>query len=131
MPFGGNCSDSCMNVPGSFYCSCPKGYLLSDDGYNCTGMCWKVFRNRISLKSYVNLYIERTEEAIRLIGCMAKRSSSGSEDGSHGRGCNKKTISSFTVFHCCSFKTMCRFKTTSSLSSYIVILSFLVLYLDV
>ena len=32
-----NCSQICVEVEGSFNCSCYSGYELQDDGANCTG----------------------------------------------------------------------------------------------
>ena len=32
-----NCSHTCTNTPGGYYCSCRAGYLLNDDGKTCTG----------------------------------------------------------------------------------------------
>ncbi|KAH7968646.1 hypothetical protein HPB52_010502 [Rhipicephalus sanguineus] len=32
-----NCSHVCVNVPGSYKCSCPEGMTLSDDGITCVG----------------------------------------------------------------------------------------------
>lgn len=31
----GNCSHFCMNLPGSYRCACPLGYILDVDGRNC------------------------------------------------------------------------------------------------
>ena len=33
------CRQLCVNVPGSFYCSCRTGYLLEDDLTHCIGVC--------------------------------------------------------------------------------------------
>ena len=33
-----NCTELCMNTPGSFYCDCDYGSALNDDGYSCTGI---------------------------------------------------------------------------------------------
>ena len=33
-----NCSQLCVNVPGSFECKCRDGYSLQDDGTTCAGM---------------------------------------------------------------------------------------------
>ena len=35
----GGCSHTCTNIPGSFSCSCPPGYLLSADSRTCTVSC--------------------------------------------------------------------------------------------
>ena len=32
-----NCSQICVEVEGSFNCSCYSGYELQDDGVTCTG----------------------------------------------------------------------------------------------
>ena len=34
----GGCSDSCVNMNGSYHCECNSGYHLIDDQHNCTGM---------------------------------------------------------------------------------------------
>ena len=35
------CEQACQNSPGNFSCLCLKGYVLSDNGKNCTGkICW-------------------------------------------------------------------------------------------
>ncbi|XP_038072733.1 sushi, von Willebrand factor type A, EGF and pentraxin domain-containing protein 1-like isoform X11 [Patiria miniata] len=31
----GGCKQHCINTPGSFYCACPNGYMLMDDGSTC------------------------------------------------------------------------------------------------
>jgi len=31
----GGCEESCMNKPGTYECTCPKGYDLSEDGHSC------------------------------------------------------------------------------------------------
>ncbi|XP_038072724.1 fibrillin-2-like isoform X3 [Patiria miniata] len=31
----GKCKQHCINTPGSFYCACPNGYMLMDDGSTC------------------------------------------------------------------------------------------------
>ena len=35
--YNGGCSQSCINTPGSYMCSCSSGYILDIDGHNCTG----------------------------------------------------------------------------------------------
>ena len=32
-----NCSHNCLNVPGSYECSCDKGYTLDEDQRTCVG----------------------------------------------------------------------------------------------
>lgn len=41
LPTGGHiCSYRCVNIPGSFQCSCPpSGYRLAPNGRNCQGEC--------------------------------------------------------------------------------------------
>ena len=34
--FNGNCEHNCTNTNGSYDCSCDEGYVLNEDGYNCT-----------------------------------------------------------------------------------------------
>lgn len=31
------CGHACVNVPGSYHCSCPTGYKLLADGRSCEG----------------------------------------------------------------------------------------------
>ena len=33
-----SCEELCINVPGSYYCTCSAGYQLSDDKRSCVGM---------------------------------------------------------------------------------------------
>ena len=33
----GGCEQICTNAIGSFACSCGTGYLLDENGFNCTG----------------------------------------------------------------------------------------------
>ena len=33
----GQCAHNCTNTQGSFFCTCLDGYILNDDGLNCTG----------------------------------------------------------------------------------------------
>ena len=37
----GGCEQSCQNTIGSHSCSCLSGYLIDNNGYNCTGLCNK------------------------------------------------------------------------------------------
>ncbi len=32
------CQDTCVNIPGSYNCTCRVGYQLNSDGYNCSGI---------------------------------------------------------------------------------------------
>ena len=34
---GSNCSHSCVNTNGSYYCTCDEGYYLDDDEEECYG----------------------------------------------------------------------------------------------
>ena len=34
---GNDCHQECQNTVGSFICSCTEGFLLAEDGKNCTG----------------------------------------------------------------------------------------------
>jgi hypothetical protein len=31
-----NCAMTCVNTDGTFYCTCPQGYSLNNDGFTCT-----------------------------------------------------------------------------------------------
>ena len=31
------CNQTCINIDGSYYCSCTQGYRLASDGYSCDG----------------------------------------------------------------------------------------------
>ena len=33
-----NCSQTCTNTEGGFYCGCNTGFVLDDDGATCNGM---------------------------------------------------------------------------------------------
>ena len=33
----GGCDQVCTNTDGSFFCSCDEGYVLTPDGFNCSG----------------------------------------------------------------------------------------------
>ena len=33
-----NCDKGCLNVPGSYHCSCPLGFKLNKDGHTCSGI---------------------------------------------------------------------------------------------
>ena len=35
----GGCAQTCIDLKIGFKCSCTDGYLLSEDGINCDGMC--------------------------------------------------------------------------------------------
>ncbi len=35
----GGCDQTCTNTDGSFICSCDPGLILSDDNFNCEGIC--------------------------------------------------------------------------------------------
>ena len=35
----GDCSQVCVNKPGSYECKCNAGYVLADDMKTCTGWC--------------------------------------------------------------------------------------------
>ena len=37
-PFSSNCTQICINSPGSFDCSCDPGHRLDEDGITCHGM---------------------------------------------------------------------------------------------
>lgn len=33
----GGCSDTCIDTPGSYYCTCHPGYYLTGNGKTCKG----------------------------------------------------------------------------------------------
>jgi len=35
----GNCESTCLNLIGSFACSCPSGFILDNNGRTCSGKC--------------------------------------------------------------------------------------------
>ena len=39
MADNGGCTQTCINIPGSYQCSCMNGYQLANDSRTCTGMC--------------------------------------------------------------------------------------------
>lgn len=38
-----NCSEGCLNLPGSAVCTCPQGFFLENDNKSCSGLCWIIF----------------------------------------------------------------------------------------
>ena len=32
-----HCTELCINIPGSYVCSCPDGFTLEEDGISCSG----------------------------------------------------------------------------------------------
>ncbi len=34
---GGGCEQNCNNTEGSFYCFCDSGYIVTSNGFNCSG----------------------------------------------------------------------------------------------
>ena len=36
--YNGGCSDKCVNTNGSYHCSCPRGYNLTNDDHICQGI---------------------------------------------------------------------------------------------
>ncbi len=34
---GGGCEQNCNNTEGSFYCFCESGYIVTSNGFNCSG----------------------------------------------------------------------------------------------
>ena len=46
-----DCQQECVNVEGSYNCSCMEGFNLADDGRNCTGILeFLAFGNTLLLK---------------------------------------------------------------------------------
>lgn len=38
------CQEICINIPGSYNCSCREGYGLNSDGYSCSGtVVWELW----------------------------------------------------------------------------------------
>ena len=37
-----DCSHSCINSVGSFYCECDSGFALQEDGNTCTGILYSI-----------------------------------------------------------------------------------------
>ena len=33
-----HCTELCINLPGSYICSCPDGFTLEEDGISCRGI---------------------------------------------------------------------------------------------
>ena len=51
MQQGRECAGSCINTEGSFYCSCPPGYELGNDGFKCYRVVMELIsRKRVSRK---------------------------------------------------------------------------------
>ena len=38
-----NCQQLCLNIPGSYSCTCNAGYRLNSDGRTCTGTDWQCY----------------------------------------------------------------------------------------
>ena len=85
------CSDICVNTPGSYQCACPDGKILHSDGYTCLGKVnpW----NASSIFGGWNqIYIEG--------GPWAKRSAcfgGGSLWGDIGGGVSKKSEEFYSI----------------------------------
>ena len=48
-----NCEQGCINVAGSYTCTCNVGYVLNGDGLSCSGMYCMVIMS--SMRSYHQL----------------------------------------------------------------------------
>lgn len=54
------CNFICKNTEGSFQCSCPKGYILQEDGRSCKGknqyknLLQKLFHRQIPIQGHLN-----------------------------------------------------------------------------
>ena len=38
----GGCSHQCFNIPGAFYCGCPKGLTMGLNNLTCVGKQWQI-----------------------------------------------------------------------------------------
>ena len=38
--YSGTCDHTCTNTIGTYICSCDSGYILYNNGHNCTGILY-------------------------------------------------------------------------------------------
>ena len=64
----GGCAQSCINTPGSYYCTCGSSYILNTDGHTCEGI--DITQNDINSNACtILLFIDIDECTVNNGGC--------------------------------------------------------------